>query len=495
MSTAALIYPHQLFSKPPARDCPVYLIEEPLLFGTDRRWPLNVHRQRIVLHRASMQAYRKELEGRGREVTYVDLPRGGNSDSATVLRAAIPKDVERLVVYEVHDDVLKRRLQRFAEERGIELVVEPTPAFVTPAEFLEKHTGAGVKQPFMARFYQAQRKRMNILLTSDGKPVGGQWSFDADNRQKLSKDYPVPDAPRAQRNHYVDDAIGWANERFADNFGSLDRFDWPVTRAAALSWLQAFLDERLTDFGPYEDAISGRHRVLFHSALTPALNIGLLTPQEVVDAALAHAEKRDTPLNSLEGFVRQVIGWREFMAGIYRHRGVEIRNGNFWNFRREMPACFYDASTGIPVVDDAIARVLEHGYLHHIERLMVLGNFMLLCRIHPDAVYRWFMELFVDAYDWVMVPNVYGMSQFADGGTFTTKPYLSGSNYIRKMSRYAKGDWCATWDGLYWTFIGDHEEVFAGNHRMSMMARSWDKMDAAKKVIHRRNAEAFLAQL
>jgi deoxyribodipyrimidine photolyase-related protein len=234
---------------------------------------------------------------------------------------------------------------------------------------------------------------------------------------------------------------------------------------------------------------------MFHSLLTPALNIGLINPNEIVERALSHAENHEIPLNSLEGFIRQIIGWREFLNGIYRHRGVEIRNGNHWNHRRRMPASFYDASTGIPPVDDAIRNALDHGYCHHIERLMVLGNFMLLCRIKPDEIYRWFMEMFIDAYDWVMVPNVYGMSQFADGGTFTTKPYLSGSNYIRKMSDYPKGEWCETWDGLYWSFIGDHLDFFSGNHRLSMMARSWEKMEPAKQEAHRENAGNFIRSL
>jgi deoxyribodipyrimidine photolyase-related protein len=232
--------------------------------------------------------------------------------------------------------------------------------------------------------------------------------------------------------------------------------------------------------------------VLFHSVLTPVLNIGLLDPREIVDRALAHAAKHKVPVNSLEGFIRQVIGWREFMAGIYRHRGVEIRNGNFWGHDRPMPRAFYEGTTGIPPVDDTILRVLDHGWCHHIERLMVMGNFMLLCRIRPHDVYRWFMELFVDAYDWVMVPNVYGMSQFADGGTFTTKPYVSGSNYIRKMSYYPKGDWCETWDALFWSFIADHLEFFASNPRLSMMARTWEKLSAAKKEAHHVRATEFL---
>jgi deoxyribodipyrimidine photolyase-related protein len=200
-------------------------------------------------------------------------------------------------------------------------------------------------------------------------------------------------------------------------------------------------------------------------------------------------------MNSLEGFVRQVIGWREFVHGIYHHRGTEIRNGNFWNFDRPLPRSFYDATTGIPPVDRVIRQLLDDGYCHHIERLMVLGNFMLLCRIHPDDVYRWFMEMFVDSYDWVMVPNVYGMSQFADGGTFTTKPYLSGSNYILKMSDEPKGPWCQIWDGLFWTFIGDHTPFFLKNPRLSMMARSWEKMTPEKQQAHRNAADEFLASV
>ena len=183
------------------------------------------------------------------------------------------------------------------------------------------------------------------------------------------------------------------------------------------------------------------------------------------------------------------------MRAMYSQHGVVERNGNFWGFDREMPRAFYDGTTGIDPFDETIRRVLEDGYCHHIERLMVLGNFMLLCRIHPKEVYKWFMELFVDAYDWVMVPNVYGMSQFADGGIFTTKPYLSGSNYIRKMSDYKKGPWCEVWDGLFWSFVGDYQDVFLKNHRMSQMGHMLNRMDEAKRQLHRDNAERFLDQL
>ena len=191
------------------------------------------------------------------------------------------------------------------------------------------------------------------------------------------------------------------------------------------------------------------------------LNIGLLTPQQVLDRTFEFSRTHTVPLASLEGFIRQVIGWREFMYCIYHAVGETQRRGNFWDCQRDLPASFYSADTGIPPVDRVIRRVMDLAYCHHIERLMVLGNFMLLCEVRPEQVYQWFMELFIDAYDWVMVPNVYGMSQYADGGLITTKPYISSSNYIRKMSDFSRGPWCAIWDGLFWRFVSRHKEVFA----------------------------------
>jgi deoxyribodipyrimidine photolyase-related protein len=425
---------------------------------------------------------------------YIEAPERGIG-SVDLLEREVPAAIRRIEVADPCDEVLSKRLRRFAAGRGIELVVHPSPNFLSPPEFLEKFTGPARKRPFMADFYKAQRQRMGILLESDGSPVGGRWSFDEDNRQRFPEDRLAPQEPRVAPNDHVREAQAYVERRFAGNPGRVENFHYPVTRADALAWLDRFLAERFHDFGAYEDALSRNQRVLFHSVLTPVLNIGLLDPREIVDCALARAAAREVPMNSLEGFLRQIIGWREFIAGIYRHRGGAIRTRNHWSHTRKMPRAFYDGTTGIPPVDDAIRRALDHGYCHHIERLMVLGNIMVLCRIDPDEVYRWFMELFVDAYDWVMVPNVYGMSQFADGGTFTTKPYISGSNYIRKMSYYPKGEWCDIWDGLFWSFIGDHPDFFGGNPRLSMMARNWEKMPAAKQEAHRAHAEAFLAKL
>jgi deoxyribodipyrimidine photolyase-related protein len=215
----------------------------------------------------------------------------------------------------------------------------------------------------------------------------------------------------------------------------------------------------------------------------------------VVDCALQQAEFAKVPLNALEGFIRQVIGWREFVRFVYRERGVKQRTGNFFGHTRNIPHSFYTGTTGIQPVDDAIRRTLDTGYTHHIERLMVLGNFMVLCEFEPDEVYRWFMELYIDAYDWVMVPNVYGMSQFADGGLMSTKPYISGSNYLLKMSDYKKGDWCEIWDALYWRFIHKHRAFFLRNPRMSMMVRQVEKMEPVRFDHLMKTAEDFLFQL
>ncbi len=492
--TATLIYPHQLFKSHPAIAAgqEIWLLEDPLFFGNDPRWPAAMHAQKLMLHRASMKAYSVELEAAGHVVHYIDAPAGSSMDSTGLLEKNLPQSIREIHLADPADDVLTKRVTRFSQNRGMRLVVHPSPNFLSPPDFLAARVGSP-KKPFMAKFYEAQRKRMKLLLDEDEGPMGGKWSFDTENRAKLPKAHVPPREPIARGNDFTKEAAVYVTARFPDRPGSLKHFRWPVTRPDAERWLEQFLDERFENFGLYEDAIATGHATLYHSAITPALNIGLLDPQDVIDRVMTRSDA--VPMNSLEGFVRQVIGWREFMHGIYRHRGVEIRNRNFWHFDRPLPHSFYDGTTGIPPVDRVIRQLLDDGWCHHIERLMILGNFMLLCRIRPDDVYRWFMELFVDSYDWVMVPNVYGMSQFADGGTFTTKPYLSGSNYVLKMSDEPKGAWCGVWDGLFWTFIADYQPFFLKNPRLSMMARTWEKMSAEKQQAHRTAADDFLAGL
>ena len=483
--TAALVYPHQLFDPHPALAgaVEVVLVEDPLFFLQYR-----FHRQKLILHRASLQAYAAKLRSRGHTVRYLDSAQVPTTQAVSEHLAKGKFTTVRVV--DPCDDWLDRRLSASLKIQGIALERLDDPHFLTPPAEIDRFVG-GKSRLFFTEFYIAQRKRLNILI-DNGKPIGGQWSFDPENRRKLPKGIVVPETRRTAENDFVREARDYVRRNFPDAIGSDEPFGWPIDHAAAAQWLDRFIAERLDRFGDYEDAISSRHDVLFHSALTPMLNIGLLSPQQVLDAALKHAN--EVPLNSLEGFIRQVCGWREFVRLVYLRFGRKQRTANHWNHTRSIPNSFYDGTTGIVPVDHVIRQVLRTGYCHHIERLMILGNFLMLCEVHPVAVCRWFMELFVDAYDWVMVPNVHGMSQHADGGLMTTKPYISGSSYVLKMSDFKKGPWCEIWDALYWRFVDKHIGFFAANPRTAMIAKVRDKLGDKLKA-HRRVAEAFLAKL
>ncbi len=492
MADCTLVFPHQLFDPHPAisKERPVILIEESLLFG-DPHVALAFHQQKIVLHRASMKQYAATLAQRGHDVHYRDHVKGAVISDH--VKGLIDSGFDTFHYADPVDFLLEKRLKRAAETHEINLCEYDTPMFVSPRDWLAE-SFEGKKRPFMAKFYERQRVRMGVLVDGDGKPEGGQWSFDQDNRKPMPrKGLEVPKDPGARKTDAIKEGIAYTKETFGDYFGDAEAFDYPVSHGSAERWFEDFLEKRFHLFGDYEDAISYRERVLFHSVLTPMLNIGLLTPEKVLERTLAYAKDKKIPINCLEGLVRQLIGWREFIRGAYVHLGVSCRQGNFWEFEdKPIPKAFYEGTTGIAPVDCVIHRVLEHGWCHHIERLMIVGNFMLLCGFHPTKVYNWFSELFVDAYDWVMVPNVYGMSQFADGGAFTTKPYISGSNYVRKMSDFSKGDWCDVWDGLFWTFIKSHEDFFRSQHRLGMMAKQLDRMKQETLNRHQEQAESFL---
>lgn len=475
------MFPHQLFACVPDGVSEIVLIEDDLFFTQ-----FAFHRQKLVLHRASMSAQAAAWRAQGYEVRYVSA----SSTPGQALETAVALADYPIVYWDPVDDGLSRRLRKLLPE------VEPlpSPGFLTPSEV----GGWQLDRPTpwrMSEFYTRQRRALGVLVDADGQPQGGRWSFDTENRKRLPSGYMPPPILAPTEKEGVQAAAESVLHDFPHAVGSIDSFGWPVTRAAALAVLDDFLEHRFRGFGDYEDAISRHHAVLNHSQLSIPLNIGLITAAEVIERGLGYAEANEVPLNSLEGFVRQVIGWREFMRLSYEGLGRRMRTANFWGHSRPMPEAFYQGTTGIPPVDTVIRRVLDTGYAHHIERLMVLGNFMLLCEIDPDHVYRWFMETFVDAYDWVMVPNVYAMSQFADGGLITTKPYLSGSAYLRRMSDYPAGPWCEVWDALYWRFISRHREFFSANPRLSVMPKQWDRFPAAKQQALLDTADRFLAEL
>ncbi len=485
-----LVFPHQLFWPHPAvqPDRRVWLTEEFLFF---RQYPF--HQQKIVLHRASMKCYADRLQAKKIAVQYVEATEP-EADVRHLMTALAGKQITEIHYADVADNWLEKRIRSSAAMLGIKLIKYPSPNFLNEPEeaglFFE-----GRKSYFQTDFYTWQRKKRNLLLEPGGRPLGGKWTYDAENRKKLPRGEMIPPLKLPAGNKYVQEAVQYTERHFGNNYGKADGFCYPVTPEDAAAWLDDFLYNRFARFGLYEDAMAQKESYLFHSVLTPALNIGLLNPQQVIDKAITVAIDTGVPLNALEGFVRQVIGWREFIRIVYEREGSRQRTRNFWGFTRRIPASFWTGTTGIHPVDAVITRLLKTGYSHHIERLMVLGNFMLLCEFDPDEVYRWFMEMYIDSYDWVMVPNVYGMTQFADGGLMTTKPYISGSNYLLKMGDWNKGPWQEIWDGLFWRFMQVHRDFFSGNPRLSMLLGTWDKMPAGKRQAHLDIAEKFLEKL
>ena len=494
MSEATLIYPHQLFAQHPALASgrPVWLVEDDLFFEQAPFHPL-----KRILHRASMKAYADELQRTGRTVHYAAQAELGKTEVLTqkLLRELARQGVTTLHWADPADYLLERRVERYATQFGLTLKSYASPGFLLSRSEVAEELGSS-RRYLMASFYIRQRKRHGLLLENGDKPLGGSWSFDSENRKKLPKGLEPPGVWIPENNVYVEEALGYVAARWGMPGGvSTHNFPYPVTRTDALQVLDDFCRNRLHGFGAYQDALDANHPFLFHALLTPALNIGLLTPQDVLDAVLARHAAEAVPLPALEGFIRQIIGWREFMRGVYVSEGSFQRNRNFWGFSQALPPAFLKGETGLPPLDDVLRKVGRLSYAHHIERLMVLGNFLLLTECNPDHVYGWFMAQFIDAYDWVMVPNVYGMSQYADGGLMTTKPYLSGSNYLRKQSHYPAGSWCDDWDALFWRFIWVHHDVFAANPRMRMMANLAAKMPAAKRNAHLDRAERVLERL
>ncbi len=490
-----LIFPNQLFKiKKQFTDVNhIALIQDSLFFGCDSQWQQKFHCQKIIFHKATMDSYKEDLKYQGFNVIYLKHQRESRTEDN--LNYLLEKGFNYFITYEAFDWSLEKRIKDFSLKNNIKLEIRKNDMFLTCPDISEEIVNQK-KIYGMQKFYKIQRKSLNILIEKDGSPTGGTWSFDKMNRKKLPNSIKVPRVPTIKTSRLLDKAKKEVSMNYKDYYGSTENFNYPLSHKDAEEWLDNFLIERFNLFGDYEDAIHSNHRTLWHSVLSPLINSGLLTPRLIIDKSWEFYQSNDIGINSYEGFVRQIIGWREFILLMYKRNSLELRNGNFFDFEdKPIPLSFYTGQTGIRPLDDSIKNILETGYAHHIERLMIVGNLMLLCRFHPNQVYKWFMELFIDSYDWVMVPNVYGMSQFSDGGLFTTKPYISGSNYIRKMSNYKSEDWCSTWDSLFWTFIDDYKNKFKDQYRFSMILRNLEKMDPNKKMNHRHNANEFISKL
>jgi len=486
-----IIFPHQLFENSPLLESchTVYLVEEWLYFQQ-----YNFHKSKLIFHRASMKFYEAHLLSLKINVVYIE----SNIELSDV-RKLIPflfsEGHSEVTYIDTTDNWLEQRIAKASASVNMVCNKLETPMFLNTSEsnfeFFKNR-----KRMFQTDYYKHQRVLRNVLIENGKDPVGGKWTFDDENRLKYPKGKTPPKTESLSKNTYYSEAIEYIEKHFPNNYGiAKPSIIYPTTFKESKDWLTQFLETRFAEFGAYEDAIVTNEIILHHSILTPMMNVGLLTPEYILSETLEYANHNNIPMNSLEGFIRQIMGWREFIRAVYELRGSEERTKNYWQFNRKIPQSFWDGTTGIEPIDSTIKKILETGYCHHIERLMVLGNFMLLCEFDPDEVYEWFMIFFIDAYDWVMVPNIYGMSQFADGGMMSTKPYISGSNYLMKMSDYEKGDWQATWDGLFWHFMDKQRSFFLSNPRLGMLVHTFDKMSTEKQEIHLTNARNYLASL
>ena len=385
------------------------------------------------------------------------------------------------------------------------LAVKATNRFEATRDKVQKYLNAKYREEII--FTKGATEAINLVASSYGKKYikkGDEvlitelehhsnyvpWDFLRTEKGAVIKFAQVNEGGDVE----IEEIKKLITNNFDDHPGDLENTWFPVNRAGAEKQLDNFLKVRFENFGIYEDAMLEEKNFLFHSCISPFLNIGLLTPDKVIKKTLQYAEKNNVPMNSVEGFVRQIIGWREFIRGIYHEEGALQSKSNYWKHSKKLTSSWYDGTTGIDPLDDCIKTTLKDGYIHHIPRLMVISNIMNLCGVDPKEIYKWFMEMYIDSSDWVMVPNVFGMATYADGGMMSTKPYTCGSNYILKMSNYKKGDWCDTLDGLYWKFTEKNRKFYENNPRLTLLTRSLDRLNPERKNHIFKKAEDFIKQ-
>jgi len=453
------------------------------------------HKQKILLFLSAMRSHADKLKKNKFKIEYTSIEdKSFKSDYIEKLKKIIKTHkISEVSSFEIEDKFFEKKISHFFKKEKIKWNVIQTPMFLNSRENFKKYLSKS-KKTFMAVFYKETRRELNILMKKDGNPEGGKWSFDDENRNKLPKNITIPKFPKIKETIHTKKLKPIIEKVFKDHPGNTKVFWFATEYDDVIKLLNFFIKEKSNLFGDYEDAVDQKDNILFHSALSPYINLGLITPEFIIKKVLDFHHKHKIRLNSLEGYIRQVIGWREFMRGIYQSYSDEMENGNFFKHNRKMKKSWYEGSTGLPPLDHAIKNALNYGWSHHIERLMILSNIMNLCEIKPTIVYKWFMEMFVDSSDWVMVPNVYGMGLFSDGGIFATKPYICGSSYFMKMMDFQKGDWCNTMDGLYWRFIDRNRKFFLKNPRLSMMVRIFDKMKTDRKKLILSAADKFIKQ-
>jgi deoxyribodipyrimidine photolyase-related protein len=464
------------------------------------------HRRKLAYILSAMRHHAEALRAAGWTVDYIKLDDPDNAGSFTgeVARAIGRHGPERIMITEPGEWRVRQAVEAWQTLFGIPVQIRTDTRFIAShAEF--EAWAAGREDLVMEYFYREQRKKTGLLM--DGaKPAGGRWNLDKENRKPApGEDLFTPQPPRFPPDAITRHVIDLVQTRFNDLIGSLDDWDLAVTREQALQAQQAFLDEALCSFGDYQDAmVTGQPR-LWHAHLSPYINSGLLDPLELCREVDRRYREGRVPLNCAEGFIRQIIGWREYMRGIYWLTGPDYARKNFFEATRKLPRFFWTAETDLNCLRQVIGQTWDYAYAHHIQRLMVAGNFALLIGADPYEVHLWYMEVYLDAYEWVTMPNVIGMSQFADGGFLATKPYAASGAYIHKMSDYCEGccydpakrvgKYACPFNSLYWDFLDRNRDKLGGNHRLRNQYRTWDRFALSTKEEVREQARAFLERL
>jgi deoxyribodipyrimidine photolyase-related protein len=465
------------------------------------------HKTRIALFLAAMRHAAQRMRTEGKVVCYRDLAASGTRSLTQVVADELAQArPQALVVCEPGEYRLLTELQQVCGQAGVPLQVRPDTHFlISRDEFV---AWAGSKKQFlMEMFYRMMRKRTGYLMQADSEPEGGRWNFDSENRRGFPKSGPpkMPIPWAFSVDPLLEQVFAEVNAVFADHPGSLAQFNWPVTRQQALEALRSFISERLPQFGAHQDAMWTDMPFGWHALLSTALNMKLLNPREVIEAALAAYAEGRVDLASTEGFLRQILGWREFIRGMYWLDMPGLREANHYRHHRALPAWYWTGETKMNCMRHTIGQTLQYGFAHHIQRLMVTGNFALMAEIEPRQVQDWYLAVYVDAVEWVELPNVAGMALFANGGRFTTKPYIASGAYIKRMSNYCAGcryrpelrtgpDACPT-TTLYWHFLDKHESILKRNMRTVLMAKSIEKLDLAERVAIRSQARHVLENI
>lgn len=466
---------------------------------------VNKHKQKIAFVLAAMRHFADSLRLAGFRLDYVDFEDPANTGDFTgeIARAVARHRPERVLVTEPGEWRVLEMMRALPERLGLAVVVREDDRFFCSRERFARWAD-GRKEFRLEHFYREMRRETGLLMDND-KPAGGQWNFDAENRKPLPRDIQLPPRRRFEPDETTRDVLGLVERHFSEHFGDIEPFGWAVTRQGALEALSHFVADCLPSFGDYQDAMKTGQPFLYHAALSPYLNIGLLTAHEVCEAAVDAWRAGNAPISAVEGFIRQILGWREYVRGLYFHLMPAYPRSNRLNAERPLPWFYWSGQTDMHCVAETVRNTRQHAYAHHIQRLMVTGNFALLAGIRPSEVEEWYLAVYADAFEWVELPNVHGMALFADGGLLASKPYAASGAYIDRMSDYCSscrydpkvksGSDACPFNILYWNFLDANRSVLGDNHRLAMAYRNLDRMPQERLEGIRREAREFLAAM